>query len=144
MGSDVLAADMADIKYVDWTGDTDGISCCYRKKTDSVTSQGVFLEHSFMFRRKDHGRIFTGRSGWHDHGCTGIPVQKDRRTVLSHGMCDEIHTGGVCDYPAVNVDVFQKSVRWHCVPDDISHPLYECTGRTATDEPEAGRAGRSI
>ena len=34
VGSCVLAAGMADIEYVDWTGDTDGISCCYRKKTD--------------------------------------------------------------------------------------------------------------
>ena len=90
------------------------------------------------------GGFLLGALAGTTYGCTGIPVQKDRRTVLSHGMCDEIHTGGVCDYPAVNVDVFQKSVRWHCVPDDISHPLYECTGRTATDEPEAGRAGRSI
>lgn len=73
-----------------------------------------------------------------------LPAQEDRRTVLSHDLCDEIHTGSVCDYPAVNVDVFQKSVRWHCVPDDISHPLYQCTGRTAADGSEGDRAGRSI
>ena len=34
VGHCFLAAGMADIEYVDWTGDTDGISCYYRKMTD--------------------------------------------------------------------------------------------------------------
>lgn len=144
MGSGVLAAGMADIKYADWTGDTDGISCCCRKKIGSITSGDTFLEHSSTFHRKNHGRLFAWGTGRNRYGSIDFPAQKGRRTVLSHGLCDEIHTGSVCDYPAVNVDVFRKFVCRHCISDDISHPLYECTGRIAADGSEADRAGRSI
>ena len=144
MGSYILAAGMADIKYADWTGDTDGISCCCRKKIDAVASRGTFLEHSSTFHRKNHGRLFAWGAGRNRYGGIGVPAQKGRRIVLSHDLRDEVHTGSVSDYPAVNVDVFQKSVCRHCISDDISYPLDECAGRIAADGSEADRAGRSI
>lgn len=54
----------------------DSISCCCWKKTDSIASRSTVLEHSFIFRRKNYGRIFSWGFDRNIHGSDGIPTKE--------------------------------------------------------------------
>ena len=74
MGSCILAAGMADIEYADWTGDTDSIAWCYRKKTDLAALWYSILENYPTFNDKNHGRIFTGNLCRKQRSSAGISI----------------------------------------------------------------------
>ena len=82
------------------------------KRLIQLTSQGVsILEHQFYVPYdKDHGRIFTGtlwlaRSAW-QYWHTGTERIEELCCPMVCVM--KSTSGGVCDYSAVNVDVFQE------------------------------------